>query len=393
MAKKLLTALMVLFLFSVTCYADISNDTYFYTNGNTLSFGGVADGLEGLSNTDYKAIMAFYDEQGMLWAGTYSANAADSKLNPLQRNITLPRTPGNVTGKLMLWDGLGTCRPLTETFDIKQSIGIEADFALVDSTGSAIDETDLKVRKTLTVLQKENDGELATYFVDDSISIGNPARGTVVAITVKDNRIIEYKELFDKFTSGKERLTFNQTINYFGLPAGMNELGTAQHSFFRESGIPAWDHSVLSTTNGYVRVGFGMIVNKSGSTITLANRTGNEPTLYDENGNEMIYATETIELDYSDDVNVMVVDMSYKDARNSGRISQGTTVPKTARCKQTVAYATRTGSGTSDDPYVVSNSVENIWNLTNVENQAANYAYFKILNGKITDIIVYIPQA
>ena len=383
MAKKLLTALMVLFLFSVNCYADISNDKYFYTNENTLSFGGVADGLEGLSNTDYKAIMAFYDEQGMLWAGSFSANAADSKFNPLQQNITLPRTPGKVTGKLMLWDGLESGKPLTETFNINQSIGIETNLSLVDSVGSAIDETDLKIRTTLTVLQKENNGELATYFVDDSISIGNPARGTVVAITVKDNRIIEYKELFDKFTSGKERLTFNQTINHFGLPSGMNELGTAQHSFFRKSGIPAWDHSVMATPNGCARVGFGMIVNKNGSIITLANRTGNEPTLYDENGNEMIYATETIELDYSDDVNVMGVDMSYKDAQNSGRISLGSTgyILRTPGCREKLGYTAESV------PFTY------VWDLTNVPYGAANYVYYKTIDGDISDIVVYLPQA
>ena len=294
----------------------------------------------------------------------------------------------------MLWDGLGSGKPLTETFNINQSIGIETNLSLVDSVGSAIDETDLKIKTTLTVLQKENHGELATYFVDDSISIGNPARGTVVAITVRDNKIIEYKELFDKFTSADEKLTFDQTVNHFGLPAGMNEFGTAQHKFFRKSGIPSWDYSVMATPGGCVRVGFGMVVYKIGTTIILANRTGNEPTLYNNDGNEMIYATETIEFDCLDDVNVMVVDMSYKDAQNSGRIFIGSKgyIMKTPGCRENYGFTIRTGSGTGDDPYSLSGNIIDVWDLSLTPGGAANYVYYKTVYGEISDIIVYLPR-
>ena len=294
---------------------------YYYTYGDTLSYGGTINGIAGLSNSDYNAFLGFYDEQGMLCAERISVSAEDEKLNIPQQNINLFRTPGKVMAKLMLWSDDNSYTPLADTSCIQQSIGIETGITLVHSSSAAIDY-DGKVRETLTVLDREGNDERKTYFVDDSLSIGMPKCGTIVAITVKDDRIIAYKELFDKFTGPKSAFTFDQVANHFGLPAGTNEDGSTENCWYRKSGIPAWDYSLSSTPNGCARVGFGIVVYRNGPTVILANRTGDEPIMYDSDGRELMYVKETIELDIADDANVMIVDMNESDngiTCNSGK--------------------------------------------------------------------------
>ena len=74
--KKLL-AIFFLFLITITCSvnADMVNDMYYYTYGDTLSYGGTINGIAGLSNSDYNAFLGFYDEQGMLCAERISVSA------------------------------------------------------------------------------------------------------------------------------------------------------------------------------------------------------------------------------------------------------------------------------------------------------------------------------
>ena len=86
--------------------------------------------------------------------------------------------------------------------------------------------------------------------------------------------------------------------------------------------------------------------------------------------------------------------MNYADKQGSGRISVGATgsVIKTAGVKEVVSYANfgdhDSDAGTDDIAY---GTETDIWSVTNVLNNEANYAYFKVVEGDITDIVVFIP--
>ncbi len=118
MAKKLFTALVVLFLFTVTCHADISNDMYYRTEGNTITYGGSLSGLDGISDTDYSLIINFFDGDKMLYADSFTVNKSLSEFSMEEKSITLSKSPSStITSKIMLWDNLNSCKPLTNFYD------------------------------------------------------------------------------------------------------------------------------------------------------------------------------------------------------------------------------------------------------------------------------------
>ncbi len=266
------------------------------------------------------------------------------------------------------------------------SVSLNTGFAVVDSVASAIDEADGEVKTTITVLDANGQGELITYFVDEDLTIGAPARGTIVALGIENDVVVAYNALSTAFANVSD-ITFQASF----LPGTMATSpvdGSTPDTFFIPS-VSAWDTTTYATPNGWARTGFGMILNKNGSSVTFA--TGTASANYDANGTALTKATNIVEFDLDSDVNVYVVDNNYADKQGSGRIAVGSTgsVMKTAGVKEVMSY-TRTGSGTDIDPYVYTEDVE-VWSLTNVPNGEANYAYFKVVDGDITDIVVFVP--
>lgn len=283
------------------------------------------------------------------------------------------------------------------------SIGLETGFAVIDSVDSAIDEADDEVKTTITVLDANGKGELITYFVDEDLkdsagsatSIGAPERGTVVALGLKDGVVVTYEELFDDFANVAD-ITFGQAATIFsGLSAGNQPNGTAGDSFWRVSGVSNWDSSDNDDANGYARVGFGMIIDKKGSEITFA--TGTAAAGYAEGTNSIALtkATGLKSVDLAADVNVYVVDNNYADKKGSGRISVGSTgsIMKTSTVKEVAAYPNfgdhDTDGATPNQAY---GTPSDVWSVTNVPNGEAHYAYFKVIDGDITDIVVFVPS-
>ena len=266
------------------------------------------------------------------------------------------------------------------------SVSLGTGFAVVDSVASAIDEADGEVKTTITVLDANGQGELITYFVDEDLSIGTPDRGTVVALGIENDVVVAYNALSTAFANVSD-IAFQADF----LPGTMATSpvdGSTPDTFFIPS-VTAWDNTTYATPNGWARTGFGMILNKNGSTVTFA--TGTAAANYDANGTALTKATNIVEFDLDSDVNVYVVDNNYANKQGSGRIAVGSTgsVMKTAGVKEVMSY-TRTGSGTTADPYVYTEAAE-VWSLTNVPNGEANYAYFKVVDGDITDIVVFVP--
>ena len=273
------------------------------------------------------------------------------------------------------------------------SVSLNTGFAVVDSVASAIDEADGEVKTTITVLDANGQGELITYFVDEDLTIGTPARGTIVALGIENDVVVAYSALSTAFANVSD-IAF-QTSFLPGTMATSPVDGSTADTFFIPS-VAAWDNTTYATPNGWARTGFGMILNKNGSTVTFATGT-NASAGYDTNGTVLRAATNVVEFDLDSDVNVYVVDNNYADKQGSGRIAVGSTgsVMKTAGVKEVVAYANY-GDDPSDDGEGVHDNVAygtqtEIWNLTNVPNGEANYAYFKVVDGDITDIVVFVP--
>ena len=282
------------------------------------------------------------------------------------------------------------------------TVNINTGFAVVDMVASAIDEADGEVKKTITVLDANSQGDLITYFVDEDIADSvdtETKRGTVVALGLEGDVVVDYTVLFDEFAT-------DSNITFTGLETIFDDVTAASdpydmdedHTFFITSGT-AWDTTHSGSTNGWARTGFGMILNKKGSTVTLA--TGVDTAGYTTAGIQLTKATNYEEFDLDSDVNVYVVDMNYADKQGSGRISIGSvaSVMKTPGVKEVDSYASfgdhDDNDETADKAY---GAITDIWSVTNapntelnVMNGEANYAYFKVVDGDITDIVVFIP--
>ena len=129
--------------------------------------------------------------------------------------------------------------------------------------------------------------------------------------------------------------------------------------------------------NGYARVGFGAIVDKTDSTVTIAEiARGND--YYNEFYSD---ASHQAEFEIADDVKVYVYDYNYKNSATSGRLSYGASanIIKTA----VPSYLIQLDEN--------DNNIYN-WSMIEEEDINANFAYFKVVDGEITDILVILPK-
>lgn len=293
--------------------------------------------------------------------------------------------------------GQDNCYKFVLVLDGNASVNLNTGFAVVDSVASAIDEADGEVKTTITVLDENGKGELITYFVDEDLSIGAPARGTVVALGIENDVVVAYDALFTSFATtsnialtgaGSATTIFNGTKAWDPADTSWSAAdmpGTRdQHSFFLES-TATWDNTDYATPNGWARTGFGAILNKNGSSITIGNlaSVGSTGKYVGTEEIDYIDPTNVEEFDLDSDVNVYVVDNNYADKQNSGRLTVGSTasVMKTTGAKEVVSY-TNSANTTGE---------AEVWSVENVDGKV-NYAYFKVVDGDITDIVVFLPK-
>lgn len=302
------------------------------------------------------------------------------------------------------------------------SIGLNTRFAVVDSVGSATYE-DGSVRYTLTVLDADSNGELVTYFYDeDQVTDPGYKRGTIMALgfnsdgtidsandivltnafsasnTNISDYVLSYAEgnaLFSALNAGAKKniqiADWTNAGNYTGANAGNAD------SFFRRS---PWDETADGvTTNGYARVGFGAIVARNGGEVTFVPSVTVSPSTYftvmndttndsptptaeqttDNDISKYALTSSAVDFDLADDVKVYVVDLNESDSALSSRITVGST-----------GSITVTPTVKDIDVYDSSNVVTSVYSFENAD--AAYYAYFKVVEDEITDIVVLIPR-
>jgi len=314
--------------------------------------------------------------------------------------------------------------------DGNASIGVSTGFAVIDSVSTATYEADGSTRTTITVFSADSKGDKLELFLDEDITNENAIkalkRGDVVVYgTDGDGVVTDCEILFTDINENASAMTYadafgiintaekdfnvydkndlNDDGDYEDTVNGEDETKLVKSvdndpkgklgNFYFKTGVDKWDTSDLTTSNGYARVGFGAIVDKNGSTITIASikKAANAITTAskDKDGNPITIAkgnycsenADMAEFSIDSDVNVYVYDYNYKNSSTSGRLSAGASgsIIKTSVANSLV-YEDAKGNDVYD------------WTTIEGEEVNANYAYFKVVDGDITDILVILPK-
>ncbi len=252
------------------------------------------------------------------------------------------------------------------------SVGVTAAIAIVDSVNEGM--VDGAERYAFDLLTAESNGELVSLYIDEDevITAEDYSRGDVIVYSL--SAAGEMKKVTKIFSvadnSDGEVISYADALKIFKKSNFADPSKKYGDSWYFQSGVASWDSSDLTSNNGYARVGFGAIVDRTSNSVTMA-----------QFGEDKISKGDDIqEMDLASDVNVYVYDFNERDRAGSDRITAGavgnivkTTVPA--------------GQIDEDED---GNDVYN-WNtIESVKN--ANYAFFKTVDGEITDILVIIPM-
>ena len=295
-------------------------------------------------------------------------------------------------------------------------VGINTGFAIIDSTASEMYE-DGTIRDTLNVFDANSNGEIVKYFCDEDLTgtTSTLKRGTVVALVMEDGVVTDVKTVFAQFATkaaAGQNITWAAGDDFMGITAGKAVAdGTTTDAFFRASvdAIAKWETTTAADPNGWARLGFGIIVGRNGSNVEFVNPlSGDAAVMYKEAStgtqdattqiaaNRWAKETNVKDFDLAEDANIYVIDMNYEDEEGSGRLSVGATssLMVTPSVKRIKAYAS--GSNTAVNVVDFTNSAimidTNDDGIDDTENGGFVYAFFKVVENDITDIIVYIPQ-
>ena len=274
------------------------------------------------------------------------------------------------------------------------SINVATHFAVIDSVSEAVYEPDGSVRTTITVYSADCNGEKKMLYLDEAITNFNAKRGDVVVYGVDgDGVVTDIQVIYDGLDPADDSVSYADayaTVNGKYATDPKNRLT----DFYIKSGIAKWDESTTATSNGWARVAFGAIIDKNGSSVTIAkinqNNTGAAISCYDSKGDratrvgnwEYYSAADDIaEFSLASDVNVYVYDYNNKNASDSGRLSPGAT----GNIIKTIVP--------DSQKYLSEDMRTDVYNWSKIDSvYAANYAFFKVLDGEITDILVIIPR-
>lgn len=273
-----------------------------------------------------------------------------------------------------------SCHRIVVILEGSAGITVNTRFAVVDSVSTGT--FDDNERDMINAYTADGADEIqALYMDEDYTKVGGFAsgedvddlvRGDVIAVSLAaDGTVSKIAKLFSaKNTASASALTYEDAYNFF---QAHNTATAPVVAPYFDSGIDKWDKSAVGAKNGYARVGFGIITDKKNNNVTIGN-------LKKDGSN---YITDD-EDDYTvtSDAKVYVYDMNEKDKSASGRLSVAT-----------VGGITPTKLA---DTYVDDDAQKTVYKWSEAAAaeglQNANYAFFKTVDGDITDIIVIIPH-
>lgn len=266
------------------------------------------------------------------------------------------------------------------------SISVTTHFAVVDTTGTGInDGTEVT---QITMFNADSKGELVTLYADEDETVPSLSRGDVIVYGLnKDNTIKDISVLFNTKNNVDDcGIAYNTAYGLCSQPNTLTSVGTKYDNFYFNSNVAEWDKSDRETTNGYARVGFGAIVDRTSRGVTIA-KIAKASEEIDTIAEGHYYSAGDMIQEFSlDDVNVYVYDMNEKDKTNGNRVTVGaagsiakTAIPRAYKIDIEI-------DGKTVDGYDWTSIDEN------AEIHYSNYALFKTVNNEITDILVIIPN-
>lgn len=273
------------------------------------------------------------------------------------------------------------------------SVGVNARFAVVESAKTGLVEEDQRTTFELYT----STGEIESLFVDedhDTAALLNYKRGDIIVYSLSSAG--EMKNI-TKIFSPSAVSTNDLVISYADAqsvwtPYTATVIPGISNNMFINSGVTSWDASTDASNNGYARVGFGAILARSGNNVTLGKISTAAANVMIDTNNDQVDDTQIVaagdkvstgadieEFSLASDVNIYVYDFNERDRVGSNRV----TVGATGSIQKTFVPDTQLNQDNNG------NDVYNWSTITSVTD--ANYAYFKVVDDEITDIMVIVP--
>lgn len=275
-----------------------------------------------------------------------------------------------------------SCHRIVVILEGNAGITVNTRFAVVDSVSTGTFEADGSERDVIKAYTADSADELKSLYMDEDFEllsgfakgekVSNLVRGDVVAISLAgDGTVSKIAKVFSaKAVTSDYALTFADAEKFL---SGTTATAPVVAPYFN-SGIAKWDNSAVGAKNGYARVGFGVITDKKNNNVTIGNMTKNAAGKY--------VTDKTEDYTITSDAKVYVYDFNEKDKANSGRL--------------TAATAGGVVSTKLSKNYIDDSAAQSVYNWTEAAEagslQNANYAFFKTVDGDITDIIVIVPH-
>ena len=279
-----------------------------------------------------------------------------------------------------------SCHRIVVILEGNAGITVNTRFAVVDSVSTGTFEADGSERDVIKAYTADSADELKSLYMDEDYDIisgfatgekvSDLVRGDIVALSLAgDGTVSKIAKLFSaKAVTSDYALTFADAETFLKAKTATDPVIAP----YFNSGISKWDSSAIGAKNGYARVGFGVITDKNNNNVTIGNMTKDSDGKY--------VTTKTEDYTVTSDAKVYIYDFNEKDKANSGRLATatigGVSATKLPNDKTLVEDDDKDGQDTYH------------WTLAAEKDalQNANYAFFKTIDGDITDIFVIIPH-
>lgn len=265
-------------------------------------------------------------------------------------------------------------------------IGMDAPLAVVDSYGQGQfeEETAYFVR-----VAGKGMAELTDLYVSDDVNYSDVTslkKGDVITYSLNGSGAIKNLQLVFKDIDGNNKDVKSDLYKKYAIEKSANpSVGSAEdwyQTFFakedadgkKEIGVPSRWSSSLTSSDNYVRVAFGPIVDKIDDSVTLAKVLKDGNTYYTPDD-------ETFLIDFADDVNIFVCDFSEGSKKRiqpgiSGSVLSSN-IPDAAKDSSDTIYWTSSDSSQE--------SVESL-------DMDIYYAFVKMVDQEITDLYLIAPS-
>ena len=274
-----------------------------------------------------------------------------------------------------------SCHRVVVILEGSAGITVNTRFAVVDSVSTGTFEEDGSERDVINAYTADSADEIKALYMDEdydkvggfasSEDVDDLVRGDVIAVSLAaDGTVSKIAKLFSaKTTASASALTYADAYKFF---QAHNTATAPVVAPYFDSGVAKWDSSAIGAKNGYARVGFGVITDKKNNNVTIGNM--------EKDSSDNYITNKSYDYTVTSDAKVYVYDMNEKDKSASGRLTAAT-----------VGGITPTKLA---DSYIDDATDTYKWSEAAAAGglQNANYAFFKTVDGDITDIIVIIPH-